>query len=190
MYEEETGMIDPKNPFRNETEFREYNSDYGEIVPQIRIEGCQIPLFPNVRERQNIRKYENIVGGFLLMHFILMNLLAFFLMEGYILLQRMIDTIASGGELPVNYDKLVMDYFENTSSYMVITMLAGMQSYKNTNFNAVSNKEFYTWACFAVYCHCFVDSDSNRVFVCMDYRFIRRRGRECLSTRSESFTRY
>ncbi|MDE6088778.1 MAG: hypothetical protein K2G25_10410, partial [Oscillospiraceae bacterium] len=62
----ENPEIDPKNPFCNPTEFAHYNSDYGEIVPQIRMKGCQIPLFPNDREKRRIHRYENIVGGFLL----------------------------------------------------------------------------------------------------------------------------
>jgi len=116
-------MIDPKNPFANETEFADYNSDYGEIVPQIRMEGCEIPLFPNARERRRIRKYQNIVGGYLFCHLLLMNVLTLLFMEGYLALQKMIDSRASGGTLPENYLSLASEYFENSSSYMAVTML-------------------------------------------------------------------
>lgn len=121
--QEKTGMavINPKNPFENETEFVEYNSDYGEIVPQIRMEGCKIPLFPNQREKKRIRRYENIVGGFLLGHFFLMNLLAVVLMEVVILLLSLTDGMT--GELPEDYTSLAWAYFENSSSYTAVTML-------------------------------------------------------------------
>lgn len=116
--------IDPKNPFRNETEFQAYNSDYGEIVPQIRMKGCKIPLFPNDREKKRIHRYENIVGGFLLLHLVLMNVLALVLMGGFSWLQGVVDSAMSGGELPVNYSELAWNYFENSSAYIAITMLS------------------------------------------------------------------
>ena len=117
----ETPAINPKNPFGNETEFTEYNSDYGEIVPQIRMEGCQIPLFPNRREKSRIRRYENIVGGFLLGHFFLMNVLFMILGEVFILLTSLADGAMM--ELPENYHSLAWEYFTDSSSYTAIMML-------------------------------------------------------------------
>jgi len=117
----EIAEINPKNPFSNETEFENYNSDYGEIVPQIRMEGCKIPLFPNLRERGRIRRYENIVGGFLLGHFVLMNILFLILGEGFVWIMSLAD--GSMTELPENYHSLAWEYFENTSSYTAIMML-------------------------------------------------------------------
>ncbi|MBR1555485.1 MAG: CPBP family intramembrane metalloprotease [Oscillospiraceae bacterium] len=117
----ETPAINPKNPFRNETEFTDYNSDYGEIVPQIRMEGCQIPLFPNRREKSRIRRYENIVGGFLLGHLALMNLLFLILGEIFIWLVSLSDGAIM--ELPENYHSLAWEYFTGTSSYTAIMML-------------------------------------------------------------------
>lgn len=116
--------INPRNPFQNETEFEAYNSDYGEIVPQIRMKGCKIPLFPNQQEKRRIHRYENIVGGFLLGHMILMNVFALVLMTGFTWLLAIIDSTIAGGELPANYSELAWAYFENSSSYIAITMLA------------------------------------------------------------------
>ena len=117
----ETPAVNPKNPFENETEFTDYNSDYGEIVPQIRMEGCRIPLFPNRREKSRIRRYENIVGGFLLGHFVLMNVLFLILGEGFVWLVSLADGIS--GSLPENYHSLAWEYFQDTSSYTAIMML-------------------------------------------------------------------
>lgn len=117
----ETLEINPKNPFENETEFTEYNSDYGEIVPQIRLEGCKIPLFPNLKERSRIRRYENIVGGFLLGHFALMNVLFLVLGECFIFFLSLAD--GASAALPENYHSLAWDYFQDTSSYTAIMML-------------------------------------------------------------------
>ncbi len=117
----EVSEINPKNPFANETEFEAYNSDYGEIVPQIRIEGCKIPLFPNLRERNRIRRYENIVGGFLLGHFALSNILFVILGEAFIFFLSLADGAA--GTLPENYHSLAWEYFGDTSSYTALMML-------------------------------------------------------------------
>ena len=40
LHRRDSRMIDPHDPFENETEFHDYQSDYAEIVPQIRIPGC------------------------------------------------------------------------------------------------------------------------------------------------------
>ena len=122
MNELEQITIDPKNPFRNETEFTEYNSDYGEIVPQIRMEGCRIPLFPNYREKSRIRRYENIVGGFLLGHFFFMNILFTILGEGFLYLITAVEGAMT--ELPANYRSLAWEYFVDSSSYTAITMIS------------------------------------------------------------------
>lgn len=73
--------IDPKNPFDNPTENPEYNDDYGKIVPQIAIEGCEIPHIPGKPEKKKIRYYYNIAGGGILFHLalsvIIANILSF-----------------------------------------------------------------------------------------------------------------
>lgn len=116
--------LDPQNPFDNETEFTYYNTDYGDIVPQIRIPGCQIPLMPNKREKSRIRRYQNIVGGFLSGHFLLTNVLAVVLIQVFYGLTTLVDTAAAGGELPMNYDDMLMDYLTNSSSMMALNILA------------------------------------------------------------------
>ena len=154
--QEEILEIDPRNPFQNETEFSAYNSDYGEIVPQIRMKGCKIPLFPNQQEKRRIHRYENIVGGFLLGHLILMNVLALILMTGFTWLQAVIDSAATGGNLPENYSTLAWDYFENSSAYIAITMLAiagcsifvtwlGCKSTKIPISNLFQTRDFHIW---------------------------------------------
>lgn len=119
----DTAMIDPLDPFENETEFKHYNTDYGEIVPQIRIPGCKIPLMPNKRERSRIRRYQNIVGGFLAGHFLISNLLAFLLIEVFYGLTYAVDRAAAGGSLPGGYDDLLMDYIYDSSSMVALNIL-------------------------------------------------------------------
>lgn len=153
---EQSPEIDPKNPFQNETEFVAYNSDYGEIVPQIRMKGCKIPLFPNQQEKRRIRRYENIVGGFLLGHLVLMNVLALILMGGFTWIQSLVDSAMAGGELPANYSTLAWDYFQNSSSYIAITMLSiagcsifvtwlGCKATKIPVSNLFQTKDFHIW---------------------------------------------
>ena len=56
--------VDPYNPFDNPTENPEYNRDYGEVVPQIAIPGCELPFIPGKEEKKKIRNSYNIaVGG-------------------------------------------------------------------------------------------------------------------------------
>ncbi len=154
----EISEIDPKNPFQNQTEFTDYNSDYGEIVPQIRMEGCKIPLFPNLRERNRIRRYENIVGGFLLGHFALMNILFLILGEAFIFFVSMADSAA--GQLPENYHSLAWEYFQDTASYTAIMMLCiagcsiavtwiGCMATKIPVSNLFQTKDFTVWQAFS-----------------------------------------
>ena len=116
--------IDPHDPFGNETEFAYYNGDYGEIVPQIRIPGCRIPLKPNSRGKSRIRRYENIVGGFLAGHFLLSNVIAAVLIGIFYGLTGIVDSASADGTLPVNYEELLSDYLSNSSSMIAINILA------------------------------------------------------------------
>lgn len=68
--------INPQNPFKNPTENPEYNGDYGAIVPQIAIEGCEIPHLPGKAEKKKIRYFYNIAGGGILFHLITSVILA------------------------------------------------------------------------------------------------------------------
>lgn len=68
--------INPKNPFENPTENPEYNDDYGTIVPQIAIEGCEIPHLPSKAEKKRIRYFYNIAGGGILFHLVISVILA------------------------------------------------------------------------------------------------------------------
>jgi len=108
-------MIDPKNPFDNETEFREYNSDYGEIVPQIRIPTCRIPLKPNYKESKRIKRYYNVVGAFLLGHFLFAQIFSYVLIQVFYLILSAVDSYANGGTLPANYEQIAQDYLSNSS---------------------------------------------------------------------------
>jgi hypothetical protein len=128
LHRRDSQTIDPQNPFGNETEFRDYNSDYGYIVPQIRIPGCQIPVMPSKRERKRIRKYNNIVGGGMLVHTFLSNLIALFISQIFYLVLYMADRARCGGTLPENYEDLLSDYFSNSSAYFAMTLLAYMIS--------------------------------------------------------------
>ncbi len=114
--------IDPHDPFDNETEFHDYQPDYGYIVPQIRIPGCRIPLMPNRMEKKKIRKYCNIAGGGVLAHFLLTNVLAVLMIS---ILYGVIAGIDSSrvAELPRNYSTLLENYFSNSSAYIAMTLI-------------------------------------------------------------------
>lgn len=119
-------IIDPYNPFENETEYRHYNQDFGDVVPQIRIPGCEIPLQPNVRERRKIRHYYNIAGTGLLVHLILTNVLGIVFTLLFYALQTVFDKAANGGELPANYETLLEDFFYASSSNTAMNLIIFM----------------------------------------------------------------
>lgn len=62
--------IDCKNPFANPTEYSDYNGDYRDIVPQIDIPGCVIPVQPHEGEKKRLKKFYSIGGSCILFHFI------------------------------------------------------------------------------------------------------------------------
>lgn len=63
------------NPFENDTENRNYNSDYRKIVPQISAKGCELPEKPSKMEKRNIRRVYNLTSLIVLIHFGLMSIL-------------------------------------------------------------------------------------------------------------------
>ncbi len=54
--------MNSKNPFENEMENPDYRTDYRHIVPQVLLPDYQLPLLPEKRERQNIRRCFNVAG--------------------------------------------------------------------------------------------------------------------------------
>ncbi len=120
---EDIPPIDPHDPFDNETEFHAYQPDYGHVVPQIRIPGCRIPLFPNRGEKRNIRRFYSIAGGGVLANFLLTNILAVLLMQLVSLLISAADSRLVP-ELPLNYPDLLSDYMMNSSTAIAINMIA------------------------------------------------------------------
>ncbi|MBR3629587.1 MAG: CPBP family intramembrane metalloprotease [Oscillospiraceae bacterium] len=110
-------LPDPQNPFDNPSEFHSYQCDYGAIVPEIRTEGFRLPHLPGKSERSRIRRYYNIVGGFLAGHFVIANVAAVVLMLGIEALITVVDR-AAVGDLPYNYDTLLADYVEQGSTIM------------------------------------------------------------------------
>ena len=123
LHRRDSRLIDPHDPFENETEFHDYQSDYAEIVPQIRIPGCRIPLQANDREKSKIRRFYNTVGGFLLMHLIFSNVLALGIEALILALLRLSDT-ALVGDLPDNYNELAAAYISGSSSMIALNLLA------------------------------------------------------------------
>lgn len=116
-------MIDPYDPFENETEFRHYNQNYSTIVPQIQLPGCQIPIRPNARERRHIRHYYNITGTIMLGHMFLSNILALIFMLLYYAVQTLMDASKVGGELPANYETLLEEVFAVSSANTAMNVI-------------------------------------------------------------------
>ena len=121
LHRRDSRRIDPQDPFENETEFHDFQPDYAEIVPQIRIPGCRIPLKPNDREKRNIRRFLNIVGGFLLAHMIVSNVLGIGIETLFVALISLVDQSIT--DLPENYSMIASDYFWGSSSAQAMSLL-------------------------------------------------------------------
>lgn len=120
---QDTTPVNPQDPFENETEFHEYQCDYGEILPAIRLPGTHMTRLPGTREKSRIRRFHNIVGAFLAGHFVASNVIAVFMIVGIELLFKLSDMAATGGNLPADYSTLVSDYFSNSSSILAVNTL-------------------------------------------------------------------
>lgn len=107
--------INPLNPFNNPTENEKYNSDYADIVPQISIPGCEIPFEPSKPEKKRIRRYFNIAGSWLLIHFAAINILAFL---SFAIIKLALSKNASDADLPSIYN-----YISSSAIYLGMTGL-------------------------------------------------------------------
>ena len=121
MQEQQTetaGTIDPRNPFDNPTENRDYNLDYSDILPPVTAPGYTMPVLPAKLEQHNIRRFYNLGGGMLLLHLVATNIIATVLYAVFPLVLSVADS-RSAGALPDNYDTIVSNYISNSSSNCV-----------------------------------------------------------------------
>ncbi len=123
-------VLNPHNVFQNPTEFWHYHQDYREINPSVGEPGFRLPLEPDYRERRKIRHYYNLTGTVMLGHMFLSNVFAVIFLLLYYAIQTAIDTARMGGELPVNYDYLLEEFFyassANTALNVIVFMLCNV----------------------------------------------------------------
>lgn len=155
-------MPDPQDPFDNPSEFHSYQCDYGNILPEIRVPGFHLPRLPGGRERSRIRRFHNIVGGFLVGHFLVSNAIAIGLVLGIKELVAMVDRSAAG-ELPHNYNDLLIDYLDHSTMWIVLSLLVygicnvlvavfGCKATKIPIPNLFRTKDLTPWLMFAYIC--------------------------------------
>lgn len=115
-------LIDRFNPFSNQTENRDYNSDYRTIVPQISMQNCEIPDAPSAAEKKRIRHFYNISGLMIISHFVLSFLLAIILS---IVFQFSIYAVdgALNRTMPLDYDDIVSEYLSSSSIMMGMNLI-------------------------------------------------------------------
>lgn len=115
--EQRRGSIaDPYNPFDNPTDHPDYSGDYSDIVPQIVVPGCKIPVDPGKNEKKRIRKFYNIGSACMIFQFILTMLIAQVLSTVAMVALQFINPDAS-------YDAL-SDYASGTAITTAITVIA------------------------------------------------------------------
>lgn len=116
--------IDPHNPFSNPTEESEYTPDYSEIVPQITIPGCRIPLIPSSGEKDKIRYFYTVSGCLALFDFLLAALLSALLMCAAGFALRSVDSALLSSELPQNYKNIRAAYLDDSCIAIGISLLS------------------------------------------------------------------
>ncbi|MCQ2434783.1 MAG: CPBP family intramembrane metalloprotease [Oscillospiraceae bacterium] len=116
--------IDPHNPFQNPTEEHDYTPDYTEIVPQIAIEGCRIPLIPSPKEKAKIRSAYTLAGVPGAMDFVLAAIFSALLYFAAASALRHFDLQILDGALPQNYKSIMRAYLGDSSISMGITLLS------------------------------------------------------------------
>lgn len=115
----DNNINDRFNPFENQTEFKGYNQDYRNIVPQIAMKNCSIPDIPSGAEKKRIRHYYNSVGFFMTGQVVLVNIFAFIIM----IIAEMIMAAVDGSATVTlsNYPDIVMEKMKNSSINMAVT---------------------------------------------------------------------
>lgn len=112
------GIRDCFNPFGNDTEFKDYNSDYRKIVPQIAIKNCELPDIPSETEKRNIRHYFNTVGGFMLIQVVAVNILAVILS---MIITMIVVNVDGSQAVSSSYQQIVTAKFNNSSINTALT---------------------------------------------------------------------
>lgn len=119
MENNETKLLDRFNVFGNQTENRNYNSDYRKIVPQISCPGCEIPEKPANHEKKAIRKYYNSAGLGMFLHFIGVQVGATVVV---VIVTLALIIKASGGQAfdTAQLTSMIRNYINNSSTMMAI----------------------------------------------------------------------
>ncbi len=117
----DTGTIDVHNPFDNNTENIDYNSDYSSVYGDI-LNSPTIPFTPFLEEKKSIKKSFNSVGGFLLVHFFSSSVMYFFLLLlAFFILVIINPTQFDDLDLIINSDTFNMA--ANLISFLIINIL-------------------------------------------------------------------
>jgi hypothetical protein len=140
----DSNINDRFNPFKNQTEFKGYNQDYRNIVPQIAMKNCTIPDIPSGAEKKRIRHYFNSVGFLMTGQVVLVNIFAFIVM----FIAEMIIAAADGTAAVTlsNYSDIVMEKITNSSinmaatgfCYMLVNIIVFMAGCKMTGIERSS----------------------------------------------------
>lgn len=119
----EISPVDLSNPFRNPTEEPDYSPDYREILPTLDMPDCKLPLIPQQTERTALRRCFALTFLTLLFAFVTASTIYVLMQAGAALLLRHIDHERLG-ELPENYQMIVMQYMDDSAINSALTLIA------------------------------------------------------------------
>jgi membrane protease YdiL (CAAX protease family) len=116
-----TDTIDVHNPFDNDTENIDYNSDYSGVYSDI-LNSPIIPITPFSEEKKSIKKSFNSVGAFLLIHFFSSSILYYFLLLFAFFILVFINP-TQFGDLDLIINSNTFDIAANLISFLIINIL-------------------------------------------------------------------
>lgn len=119
----EISPVDLSNPFRNPTEEPDYSPDYREILPTLDMPDCKLPLIPQQTERTALRRCFALTFLTLLFAFVTASTVYILMQTGAAAALRHND-LKRLGELPENYQMIVMQYLDDSAINTALTLIA------------------------------------------------------------------
>ena len=119
----ENSPVDLSNPFRNPTEEPDYSPDYREILPTLDMPDCKLPLIPQQTERTALRRCFALTFLTLLFAFVTASTVYILMQTGAAAALRHND-LKRLGELPENYQMIVMQYLDDSAINTALTLIA------------------------------------------------------------------
>lgn len=152
----DASIHDCGDPFENPTEYRDYNGDYSEILPEIKQPGFEIPLEPDHKEKRRIKHSYAIGGGCAFIRFVAADWLASLLILLIVHVLAGINPNADGNSIITYIKGSAIFASVNMLVYLLansLTALAGLRLAKIKVGELVKTRDYSIWSALQ---HCLI----------------------------------